>query len=134
MAITGFDHVAITVADQERTIAFYRDLLGAEILYEKAWREGRIPIVGLRLGVNVINVHLAAAPGSPRAEHPTPGSADLCFRWSGPVAAAARLLEENGIAVELGPVDRWASDGNTGKSVYFRDPDGNLLELLTIDQ
>ena len=131
MSVRGFDHWAITVADIERTMAFYRGLFGSEILYEDLWREGKIPIVSIRVGANVINVHQAGSEAKPHAQHPTPGSADVCLRWDAPLSEAIALLEANGIAVEEGPVPRPAADGAVGRSVYFRDPDGNLLELLS---
>ncbi len=131
MTIRGFDHWAITVADIERTIAFYRGVLGCEILYEDLWRAGTIPIVSMRVGANVINVHQAGSEASPHAEHPTPGSGDVCFRWDAPLEQAQALLASQGVAVEEGPVPRPAADGKLGRSLYFRDPDGNLLELLS---
>jgi catechol 2,3-dioxygenase-like lactoylglutathione lyase family enzyme len=70
--------------------------------------------------------------GFTHAVAPTPGSADLCLRWEGTIAEAVAQLTAAGVAVELGPVGRPASDGTRGESVYFRDPDGNLLELLTV--
>jgi len=133
MSIRGFDHVAITAADLERTLAFYRDALGAEVLYEELWRKGVIPVISLRLGANRINVHEAASPASPHAKRPTPGSQDLCFRWDGSVAQAVERLEAHGIAIVEGPVERPAADGELGVSIYFRDPDDNLLELLTTE-
>ncbi len=129
--IKGFDHYAITVTDMEATIAFYRTVLDAEILWEKQWREGKIPVVSMQLGANRMNVHPAGAPAAPHARQPTPGSADLCFRWEGPITTAATMLEKNGVAVIEGPAPRPAADGIWGQSVYFRDPDGNLLELLS---
>ncbi|MDO9460517.1 MAG: VOC family protein [Alphaproteobacteria bacterium] len=129
--IKGFDHYAITVADMEATIAFYRTVLGAEILWEKQWREGKIPVISMQLGANRMNVHPASAPAAPHARQPTPGSADLCFRWEGPITTAAAMLEKNGVAIIEGPAPRPAADGIWGQSVYFRDPDGNLLELLS---
>ena len=131
MSIRGFDHLALTAADIERTLVFYRDVLGAEVLYEQEWRAGRIPVVVLQLGVNRINVHPAQAPVVPHAARPTPGSVDLCFRWDAPLEAAIALLRAKGIALEEGPVPRPAADAARGRSVYFRDPDGNLLELLS---
>jgi catechol 2,3-dioxygenase-like lactoylglutathione lyase family enzyme len=133
VTIKGFDHVAITVGDVERTFTWYRDVLGAGVLYEHEWREGKIPVVSLQIGAHRINVHAAAAPASPHADAPTPGSADLCFRWLGTAAAAARLLAASDVAVIEGPVPRSSADGARGESVYFRDPDGNLLELLCTD-
>jgi catechol 2,3-dioxygenase-like lactoylglutathione lyase family enzyme len=58
-----------------------------------------------------------------------PGNSDLCFRWDGPIAEAAEHLERHGVEVELGPVARHGA-GGSGISVYFRDPDGSLLELI----
>jgi len=134
VSLRGFDHWAITVADVERSIAFYRDLFGCEILYEDLWREGRVPIISIRVGANVINVHQAGREAKPHAQHPTPGSGDVCFRWDAPIEAALALLGSHGISVEEGPVPRPAADGEVGRSIYFRDPDGNLLELLsTVD-
>lgn len=129
--IRGFDHYAITVADIEQTIAFYRDVLGADILWEKEWREGKIPVISMQLGANRMNVHAAAAPAAPHARQPTSGSADLCFRWDAPIGDAQALLENHNVAIEDGPAPRPAADGVWGQSVYFRDPDGNLLELLS---
>jgi fructose-1,6-bisphosphatase/inositol monophosphatase family enzyme/catechol 2,3-dioxygenase-like lactoylglutathione lyase family enzyme len=129
--LRGYDHLAITVADVERTVAFYRDVLGARVLYEDEWRSGRLPIAMLQIGANRMNVHPAAAPAAPHATTPTPGSVDLCFRWDAPLEAAVALLQQRGIAIIEGPVPRPAADGAWGRSVYFRDPDGNLLELLS---
>jgi len=131
MAIRGFDHLALTAADIERTFTFYRDVLGAQVLYEAEWRAGKMPVVILQLGVNRINVHPAAQPVAPHAARPTPGSVDLCFRWDAPLDAAVALLRAKGVAIEEGPVPRPAADAAWGSSVYFRDPDGNLIELLS---
>jgi catechol 2,3-dioxygenase-like lactoylglutathione lyase family enzyme len=133
VSIRGFDHWAITVESIERTLEFYRRVVGCKVLYEEQWRAGKIPIVSLRLGVNVINVHEAGREGSPRARRPTPGSADFCMRWDAPLSQAIELLSRHGVAVEEGPVARPAADGKWGQSIYFRDPDGNLLELLSTE-
>ena len=132
MPVAGFDHVAITVADVDVTIDFYRKVLGAELLLEDLWRAGKMPIALIAIGANRLSLHPAAAPARPHALAPTPGSADLCFRWEGTIAEAIAQLGANRVAVEEGPVPRPASNGERGESVYFRDPDGNLLELLTI--
>lgn len=129
--LRGFDHLALTAADPERTLAFYRDVLGAVVLYEDEWRTGRIPVFILQLGGNRINVHPASAPVAPHAALPTPGSVDLCFRWDAPLEDVIAVLARHQVAIEEGPVPRPASDGAWGRSVYFRDPDGNLLELLS---
>jgi catechol 2,3-dioxygenase-like lactoylglutathione lyase family enzyme len=130
--VEGFDHVAITVADVDATVDFYTRVLGAEPLYLDRWRAGELPVALLQVGASRVSVHPASAPVAPHASAPTPGSADLCFRYDGPVAEILATLEANGVPVEDGPVPRPASNGNRGTSVYFRDLDGNLLELLTL--
>ncbi len=131
MSISGLDHVAITVSDLDATLDFYRRVLDAEVLYEDLYRAGKIPIVILQVGASRLSVHPASKPASPHARRPTPGSADLCFRWGAPIAEAEKQLSARGVAIEEGPVPRPAADGSSGRSVYFRDPDGNLLELLS---
>lgn len=135
--IAGLDHLAITADDPEATMAFYRDVLGAEIIYEDEWRSGKFPIFMMQVGSNRINVHDEVRdrdlPKELVARVPTPGSGDFCFRWEGPIEDAVSLLETHGVAVTIGPVHRDASNGEMGTSVYFNDPDGNLLEFLTLD-
>lgn len=134
--IAGFDHLAITAADPEATMAFYRDVLGAEVLYEEKWRAGAIPVYSLQVGANRINVHDPVRdndiPDSLLAGKPVPGSEDFCFRWEGPIQEAIDLLNHHGVAIIEGPVFRKASDDAKASSVYFNDPDGNLVELLTV--
>jgi catechol 2,3-dioxygenase-like lactoylglutathione lyase family enzyme len=130
--IAGFDHVAITVADVDTTIHWYRRVLGAEPLHWDLWQAGALPVALLQVGASRLSVHPAAAPAAPHAIAPTPGSADLCFRFDGSVGEMLALLDQAGVTVEDGPVPRPASNGEPGTSVYFRDPDGNLLELLTL--
>jgi catechol 2,3-dioxygenase-like lactoylglutathione lyase family enzyme len=133
LPIRGLDHVAITCADVEATLDFYKRVLGATTRYEQEWRAGQIPVVILQLGASRISVHDAASPAKPHAAAPTPGSEDVCFRFDGPIAEAASMLAGHGVEVIEGPVPRPAADGGLGQSVYFRDPDGNLLELLSTD-
>ncbi len=131
--VSGLDHVAITVADVDATIAWYQRVLDAEPLHLDLWQEGKLPIALLQVGAARLSVHPAAAPAAPHADTPTPGSADLCFRFDGPVAEILALLAAADVPVVDGPVARPASNGAMGASVYFRDLDGNLLELLTLD-
>jgi catechol 2,3-dioxygenase-like lactoylglutathione lyase family enzyme len=120
------DHVVIHVSDWERSNAFYRDVLGAELV-ERDGSEAR----HYRFGDQQLNVHGPGQEPSPVAVRPAePGGADLCFVWDGPIQAAARHLEKHGVAVEEGPVTRYGGRGQ-GTSVYFRDPDGSLLEFLS---
>ena len=130
--VAGFDHVAITVADVDVTIDWYARVLGAELLHADRWRAGEMPVALIQIGANRMSLHPARAPARPHALRPTAGSADLCFRWEGTIAEAIARLEANRVAVEEGPVGRPASNGERGISVYFRDPDDNLLELLTL--
>ena len=135
MPVRGIDHVAITVGDVERSVSFYEDLLGAEVLFLDRFRAGDFNVVTLVVGSNRINVH-PSPPRAPRqlvAKSPTPGSADICFRWDGPISEAIALLERQGLPVIDGSSMRPAADGTPAASVYTIDPDGNLLEFLTTD-
>jgi catechol 2,3-dioxygenase-like lactoylglutathione lyase family enzyme len=122
IAIERLDHLVLTVADLERTCAFYRDALGMRF---ETFGEGR---KALHFGKQKINLHLAGREFEPKAVKPTPGSADLCFIAATPLTEIAAHLERCGIAIELGPVAR---DGANGPilSLYIRDPDGNLIEI-----
>jgi catechol 2,3-dioxygenase-like lactoylglutathione lyase family enzyme len=131
MTVRGLDHIAITVADVERTLEFYSRVLGAVLQYEDFWRSGKMPVAILQVGESRISVHDAAKPASPHAAVPCPGSVDFCFAWEGGIAAAEEHLIGLGIDVIEGPVPRPAADGSRAESVYFRDPDDNLVELLS---
>jgi catechol 2,3-dioxygenase-like lactoylglutathione lyase family enzyme len=118
------DHCVIHVSDWERSNAFYRDVLGAELIRQgTGW--------AYRFGDTQLNCHGPGVEPNPVALLPVqPGNSDLCFEWSGRVGDAIVHLERHGVAVELGPVARNAARGE-GMSVYFRDPDGSLLELIS---
>ena len=80
-----------------------------------------------------LNVHGPGLASEPVAQLPVqPGGSDLCFAWAGPVEGAIDHLSAHGVEVELGPVQRRGARGE-GTSVYFRDPDGTLLELISYD-
>jgi len=120
------DHVVIAVTDYERSNRFYADVLGVDV--EEISR-GRYAYK--LAGGQQLNVHGPGASPVPRAADPVhPGNSDLCFVWEGtPEEAVAHLLE-HGVEVELGPANRTGGQGN-GTSVYFRDTDGTLLELIS---
>jgi len=117
------DHCVIHVSDWERSNAFYRDVIGAELVRRGAgW--------AYRLGSQQLNVHGPGVDARPLARDPVlPGNSDLCFAWGGPIEEAVAHLERHGIAIEEGPVVRHGARGE-GVSVYFRDPDGSLMEFL----
>ena len=117
------DHVVVAVTDWERSNRFYTDVLGAELVPRGAgW--------AYRLGEQQLNAHGPGVEPHPVAATPVaPGGSDLCFVWPGTVEDALEHLERHGVTVEEGPVDRDGAKGD-GRSVYFRDPDGSLLELI----
>jgi catechol 2,3-dioxygenase-like lactoylglutathione lyase family enzyme len=118
------DHCVIHVSDWGRSNAFYGDVLGAEPVRAGAgW--------SYRFGPQQLNVHGPGVDAAPVARVPVPpGGSDLCFEWPGPIFEAEEHLERHGVDVECGPVERRGA-GGTGTSVYFRDPDGSLLELIS---
>lgn len=122
MHIDHLDHLVLTVADVERTVAFYADVLGMEPV---EFGDGRR---ALAFGPSKINLHRAGHEFEPRAERPTPGSADLCFITLDPLEQVQEGLARHGVAVEEGPVERTGARGRL-RSVYLRDPDGNLIEI-----
>ena len=122
-AVVKCDHWVLTVADIEKSRAFYVGVLG---MTEETFGDGR---TAFSYATGKINLHVAAGePILPQAAKPTPGSADLCLIVSRPVAEVKSLLEAKGIVVELGPVERTGAFHKL-TSIYVRDPDGNLVEL-----
>jgi catechol 2,3-dioxygenase-like lactoylglutathione lyase family enzyme len=129
MGIKGIDHWVIVAGDLDRTLDFYRRL-GFTIAWEQ--RPGREDMATIRINDGQkINVHGPAAPARPGylgAQHPRVGSADFCLEWEGTVPEILALLEKSGVTPEAGPGPRTCARG-VSTSVYFRDPDGNLVEL-----
>lgn len=121
MRIEALDHLVLTVADLDRTVGFYCGVLGME---EVVFGGGRR---ALRFGAQKINLHQAGAEFSPAARKPVPGSGDLCFLVTS-LDDAMRRLEEAHVVIEEGPVSRTGAISPL-RSVYVRDPDGNLVEL-----
>ena len=119
------DHCVIAVSDWHRANRFYNEVLGAELV---ELDKGRF---AYRFGDQQLNVHGPGSTPHPRAADPVrPGNSDLCFRWEGTAEEAAAHLAAHGVEVEEGPVERTGAAGR-GRSVYFRDPDGTLLELIS---
>jgi catechol 2,3-dioxygenase-like lactoylglutathione lyase family enzyme len=122
--VRSLDHLVLTVADIDRTVAFY-ELLG---MRRETFGDGR---VALRFGDQKLNLHRAGAEFAPHAARPTPGSADLCFLGEDSLDEVAEALARAGVAVELGPVPRTGAT-TALTSLYVRDPDGNLVELSQV--
>jgi len=127
--LTGIDHIVLCVADVERTIEFYAKTLGMQP------REERPGKWSLHFGAGKISLQ-AARTAPDIARNTVPGSGNYCVLTGEPIEQVAQLLRGHGIEIVAGPDER---DGATGKllSVYFRDPDGNLVEVsnrLTMDE
>ena len=122
IGVARLDHLVLTVASIEASLAFYGGVLGMAVV---TFGEGR---KALRFGAQQINLHEAGREFEPKASRPTPGSADLCFIVATALSDVAAHLEAAGVAIELGPVPRTGAAGAFA-SLYLRDPDGNLIEL-----
>jgi catechol 2,3-dioxygenase-like lactoylglutathione lyase family enzyme len=122
MEINRLDHLVLTVADVDATCKFYHEILGMVV---EAFGDSR---KALKFGNQKINLHQKGKEIDPKADRPTPGSADLCFITDTPIAEVEQELLNKNIKLIAGQVER---TGATGKiiSIYFRDPDLNLIEL-----
>jgi catechol 2,3-dioxygenase-like lactoylglutathione lyase family enzyme len=121
MRVTGLDHIVLCVNDVEASVAFYRDLLGMDP------REERPGKWSLRFGDNKISLQdVRNAPDL--ARDTVPGSGNFCLLTDEPVDAVADAMAASGVHIESGPALRAGATG-TIRSIYFRDPDGNLIEL-----
>lgn len=120
--ITALDHLVLTVRDLDATARFYVEGLGMEL---REFGEGR---KALHFGCQKINLHVAGHEFEPKAAHPTPGSADLCFLCARPLGEISERLASLGHPVIEGPVSRTGATGPI-RSIYTRDPDGNLVEI-----
>ena len=130
--IDEVDHVVLYAGESERTIAFYRDVLGCTIDLEDEWRTGRMPVFRIRFSPqHYVNVHPSGAVLTPRAAAAAPGGLDICFRSAFTADEVAARFAHHGGAVELGPVGRTDATGRPTLSQYVRDPDGNLIEVMT---
>ena len=123
---TKLDHCVIHVSEWERSNAFYRDVMGAELV-------ARPVGFAYRFGDKQLNVHGTGVKPAEVARLPVqPGNSDLCFEWQGPIEDAIAHLKKHNVAVGLlrGEGDAFGARGE-GTSVYFRDPDGSLMEFMS---
>jgi len=127
ISIDRLDHLVLTVADIDRTCAFYCEILGFEITTFGADR------TALTFGAQKFNLHQLGKEFEPKAACPTAGSADLCLITTTPISDVVSQLELAGISIEEGPVARTGATGPI-MSIYIRDPDQNLIEVSTYSQ
>lgn len=120
--IERLDHLVLTVRDLDAAVRFYVEGLGMEL---REFDQGR---KALHFGAQKINLHVAGREFEPKAAHPVPGSADLCFLTEQPLAEVRAGLEALGHSIIEGPVARTGATGPM-TSIYTRDPDGNLIEV-----
>ena len=120
--IDRIDHIVLTVADIDRTLGFYARILGMQPVTFAGGRRA------LAFGRQKLNLHQAGREHEPKARDPRPGAIDLCFISPTPVADLIAHLKEHDVHVVDGPVERTGALGPM-QSVYFRDPDGNLVEV-----
>jgi catechol 2,3-dioxygenase-like lactoylglutathione lyase family enzyme len=122
MKIGRIDHFVLTVRDIEATCAFYSRVLGMEVVTFAGGRKA------LAFGAQKLNLHLAGKEFEPKADRPTPGSGDFCLITEVPIPEVIAHLASCGVEIIEGPVARTGATGPI-RSVYFRDPDRNLVEV-----
>jgi catechol 2,3-dioxygenase-like lactoylglutathione lyase family enzyme len=120
--VLRIDHVVLTVADLDRTLEFYERVLGMRPV---SFGEGRR---ALAFGDQKLNLHQAGREFEPKARRPTPGAIDLCLVTDVPLDEVAAHLRAESVVIEHGPVDKVGARSAL-RSLYFRDPDGNLIEV-----
>jgi catechol 2,3-dioxygenase-like lactoylglutathione lyase family enzyme len=124
MPPTKLDHCVIHVSDWARSNAFYTEVMGAELVTRPVG-------FAYRFGDKQLNAHGPGVAPAEVARLPVqPGNSDLCFEWAGPIDGAIAHLKVKGVPIECGPMRRFGAKG-PGTSVYFRDPDGSLMEFMS---
>ncbi len=126
-SLTAIDHFVLTVRNIEKSVRFYRDTLGCPII---TFGDNRFAV---QIGSSKINLHQADSPIVPHASVPTSGSADFCLLTDSSVGEIQNYLLSQNIEIELGPVGRTGAAGPI-TSFYIRDPDGNLIEISSLEK
>ncbi|MCW8932464.1 MAG: VOC family protein [Gammaproteobacteria bacterium] len=122
MKIKKIDHIVLTVKDIDVSVKFYSSVLG---MIKEKFGNGRI---ALKFGSQKINLHQYGKEFEPKALIPQPGSEDLCFISETPINEVVKHIEKQSVKIIEGPIERTGAQGKI-LSIYFRDPDGNLLEI-----
>ncbi len=122
MKLSHIDHIVLTVQDIEASVQFYTSVLG---MVSEVYADSRI---ALKFGQQKINLHQYQNEFEPKAKRPTPGAADLCLITETDIDSAIRTITQQGVTIIEGPVKRTGATGDI-LSIYFRDPDGNLIEI-----
>lgn len=123
-ALEQLDHLVLTVANIDATIDFYTEVLGMDVVTMNGRK-------ALAFGIQRINLHQRGHEFTPKAAHPTPGSADLCFVTTTPLTEVMEYLKTLKVHIEEGPIQRSGAIGEL-TSIYIRDPDRNLIEISNI--
>src|SRR5262249_29943574 len=126
MKIGRLDHLVLTVRDIDATCEFYSRALGMEVVTFAGGRKA------LTFGAQKFNLHQSGREFEPKAAHPTPGAIDVCLIAAVPLSEVIAHLAGCGVAIIEGPVARTGAQGPI-RSVYFRDPDMNLIEVSTYE-
>ncbi|MCB2056268.1 MAG: VOC family protein [Geminicoccaceae bacterium] len=126
MSIIGLDHLVLTVSDLAATRRFYADGLGMRWITFTDDAGLERPALGF--GRQKINLHTPARSFEPKAARPTPGSADICLISDAVLDSVVERMRGHGYELALGPVPRTGATGPI-VSLYYRDPDGNLVEV-----
>jgi catechol 2,3-dioxygenase-like lactoylglutathione lyase family enzyme len=132
MSVCALDHIVLDVANVEQSLRFYQTALGLSAERVGAWRRGEVGFPSLRINASTI-IDLVSASGTPAhtATSSRTNLAHFCLVTDSPdLESAMQNLAAAGVAVETGPVTRSGARGNA-TSIYFRDPDQNLIELRT---
>jgi catechol 2,3-dioxygenase-like lactoylglutathione lyase family enzyme len=128
MPVCALDHIVLNVSDVERSLAFYQSALGLTAERVDAWRRKEVGFPSLRINESTI-IDLVAAPA--RAAEGELNLAHFCLVTDSPTLdEAIQALSAAGTSIETGPAVRSGARGNA-LSIYFRDPDQNLIELRT---
>ena len=121
------DHIVLTVEDINKTISFYTDVLGMNLVEFNPTGASK-PRFALQFGNQKINIHQAQLPFKPHAKNPTCGSVDICFLSDVSIYSWIKTFKKHSIIIEDGPIRKSGACGPI-VSLYLRDPDGNLIEI-----